>query len=477
MVGMGRTHCKVPFLDGLGKPTKKRLRKKKIRNIIITFTILLALFLVAVLYSNPSLIGLVVQEKTQQHVEQLNLEFTNSTIYEWNIENTGELVSLKISGELEGEGEARIYLEDYLIYDSAKQEKTSFLTGLTIEESPERETEPVPTSTEETLYSEEQAPEQEESPSQSPSQQEPVPSSETTEPSEETEEIVEEIPEKISEPVEESVTPKVIEPVEPAEETVENRTEPEEEIPEETVENITEEVIENITEVPEETVENRTEVPTVKEEKRKFNDVCEETCELSLEQDTYSLRIEINNATFYLDKIKYEITTKELTFNQTNQTETNVTLTNQTITEVNVTNITDYTPQIKLGEPVKWIKQVKLEQPGSLKVKLPKEAKNISVNKIRDLYSKEQEVKPSEQSEELAQNLSPSQNSQTPLAPENHNNKKTTQNTSDESSYSENQEEAPETLSPSQNQSPSQEDPLPSENKTQKEKTPANFKS
>jgi len=439
---MGRTHCKVSFLDGFGNPTKRKLRKKKIR-IATTLIILISLALVAVFYTNPSLIGLVVQEKTQQHVEQLNLQFSEPGIYEWQVENPGELTSLKISGELIGQGEVQVYLEDYLVYDSTNTQQTGLLTGLAIEESSEPAVEsapePVPeptsseTTTEEsTSYSEEEVPEQE----VSPSQQEPLISSEPnegsigegtiTEPAE-PEEIIEE---PVGEPVEENLT-EAPEPVE----------EPIEEIPE----NLTEQ---NVTEP--------TSPATEIKERRKFNDVCEETCSLpNLEQDTYAIRIEINNATLSLDKIKYEILTREISFiDETNQTQTNITEINETIIEeVNITDTTLFTPKIKVGEPVKWIKQVKLEEPGSIKVKLPKEAKNISVNKIRELYSDEQEESPS-------QEIPPASENQTNL----------TQILNE--SYSDDLEEVPQNLSPSQNDSVSlsqKEEPLPSENLSSEE--------
>ncbi len=51
------------------------------------------------------------------------------------------------------------------------------------------------------------------------------------------------------------------------------------------------------------------------------------------------------------------------------------------LTEINITiNTTQY--QVILGQPVKWEKHVKLEKQGIVKVKLPKQAKNITVEKI-----------------------------------------------------------------------------------------------
>ena len=63
---------------------------------------------------------------------------------------------------------------------------------------------------------------------------------------------------------------------------------------------------------------------------------------------------------------------------------TNETIINETITNETLENITILTIQepARIGEPVKWKKQVSLENPEDVKVNLPKEAENIAVKKL-----------------------------------------------------------------------------------------------
>jgi len=69
--------------------------------------------------------------------------------------------------------------------------------------------------------------------------------------------------------------------------------------------------------------------------------------------------------------------------------ETNITenITEEITEEINITanaTITTIQQQAVLGQPVKWKKQISPETPGNLTLKLPKEAENIQINKIKE---------------------------------------------------------------------------------------------
>jgi len=98
---------------------------------------------------------------------------------------------------------------------------------------------------------------------------------------------------------------------------------------------------------------------------------------------------------------------------------TNITIENiteQNITEANATIITTQY-QAKIGQPVKWKKTIILEEPKTIKVKLPKQAENITVNKITEAQ-KEKKKSDSEITQEAPQQ-SPSQDIEEPLPSEN----------------------------------------------------------
>jgi len=493
------TKCKKKIIK-----IKRGGKRKKVVKVFLSLFVVLAIIFSA-FYFRPVLVGFLVQEQVEQYVDQVDLEFFESQDYGLILENTGELKSLMVSGEIIGEGGVRIYLDDYLVLDSSgleKPKKKTLLTGLVVEESssdtgeassseessPSSEASPSDTSeSSDTSYSEtEGGSEEESSPSQEP------PSSETGE--EPTGEI-EPVEEPIEEPVEETTgsepTPKP--PVEEEPET--NITEP---IPE-PVDNET--VNETINETINETEVNVTEPvpepsPEPKEVRIKFNDICVETCELDLNKDFYTLRIEVVDANLSLDKIKYEILGRIVPKNVTDVNVTvpqnvspiliksipdlqidrngireikisdyfpnadeyyllqaeNISTTSYDHTVVirpdenfigtrqgkiiasnefgitesnlfnivvsgivpepadNVTieildNVTTFQYGAVIGQPVKWKKQIKLDKLEVVKVRLPKQAENIIVNKLE-----ESEILYSSTEETLSEESSPSQN-------------------------------------------------------------------
>ena len=84
---------------------------------------------------------MAVKEQSKEHKEKLNLEYSEPSTYELQIE--GKLTSLKLSGEIQQgqESQVKIYLDNYLVFDSSNLEKTGLLTGLAIDESTTEPTE------------------------------------------------------------------------------------------------------------------------------------------------------------------------------------------------------------------------------------------------------------------------------------------------------------------------------------------------
>ena len=173
---------------------------------------------------------------------------------------------------------------------------------------------------------------------------------------------------------------------------------------------------ENIT-PPDKNASAEPEIPEVSKKEiivKEFKDYCKETCTLDLDKDNYTLKIEISNARLKLQEIKYEIiTTEEIPENITVPENITANITSQII------NVSTRQYKAVIGKPVKWIKKIELENPGIVKIKLPKEAENITVSKLfgtESFSSVEEEARSSEQSEEPALQ-SPSQITNEPLLP------------------------------------------------------------
>jgi len=101
-----------------------------------------------------------------------------------------------------------------------------------------------------------------------------------------------------------------------------------------------------------------------------FKDVCVESCILpNLNFDNYTLVFEIDNATVNIDSIIYTL----------------IQIINVTNVTQNITIIADTLQQDKavINEPVRWVRDVRLgEKAINLKIEIPSDAKNVSVNKV-----------------------------------------------------------------------------------------------
>ena len=97
---------------------------------------ILALALVGIYYLEPAITGFVTVTKELNYSDDVNLEFSESAEYTWNLANPGNLKSVKVSGKMDDQGEARIYIENngtrHLIFDSTQLvEKESGMFGIT----------------------------------------------------------------------------------------------------------------------------------------------------------------------------------------------------------------------------------------------------------------------------------------------------------------------------------------------------------
>tara|TARA_Y100000310_G_scaffold12797_1_gene13181 strand:+ start:33 stop:1220 length:1188 start_codon:yes stop_codon:yes gene_type:complete len=112
------------------KAEKRSSLKTKIPVIIFSLIFLFLLLNVSFNFT-PTFIGFLIQEEKQTFTQTLDLQFTESTDHEWNLENIGQLTSLKLSGDIEGKGNVKIYLDDLLILQSS--EIKTGITGSVVE--------------------------------------------------------------------------------------------------------------------------------------------------------------------------------------------------------------------------------------------------------------------------------------------------------------------------------------------------------
>jgi hypothetical protein len=265
--------------------------------LLIGFVVIMTIVLF--LLTKPFITGYVTSKGT--FIDAVNLEFDKLQESAWTPENPGQLTSVRISGELIGEGSAKVYLktesEILLIYDSEKPKSlASAITGFALEP------------TEEEQASAEQALSE-----QSPADKE-LEKQEKEEDKEEKQEDKKQDEQPAEEPSAEIPTE---EPgVEPAPE------QPAEELPIETPteEPSAEPVEEQPAEKPEE------EIPA-EEKISKFDDICVETCLLNgLNQSEYTLVVEVDEGTkLNIQEIIYTLKKEEIL--------PAINITNETITE------------------------------------------------------------------------------------------------------------------------------------------------
>jgi hypothetical protein len=118
---------------------------------------------------------------------------------------------------------------------------------------------------------------------------------------------------------------------------------------------------------------------------REFEDLCEETCNLSgMNDSSYDIRVELENASLELDEIKYEVAAQG-TVEEAAVLESEEGLEEVNASEVEQANEAEIrTVQYKavIGKPVKWKKTVDPSKEGRLEIGLPDDAENVVVKKI-----------------------------------------------------------------------------------------------
>jgi len=401
----------VIFCDKEIRTQKRKLIQK---NVIIFFSIFFFISIASVIfYTNPLFIGFLIQEDSQSYSETLNLQFTESKDYEWVIQNIGQLTSLKLSGSIEGQGNVKVYLDDLLVLDNSNIQSNAGITGKVSEEIPSEEPVTEPDSSSENIN--EDASQEDSSPSQEAS------SSETSEQDPVSETIIDPTPDSSSENINEDASQEDSSPSQEASSSeIEEELQIEEETPEEEI-NESEVIEKNVTEIPEKESEDETTEKPKETSKttRIFTNLCEETCDLSslnLKKSSYVLRIEISNPNTILniDEIVYDLTTLEEipdeapTENETKVPEINITIPEENITETPLENLIEFNATVQttqfqaiLGQPVKWKKNIQLYGQGIVKIKIPKDAKNITVVKVKDNLLEEQFIQENSSSENI----------------------------------------------------------------------------
>jgi len=120
-------------LDSCEREIKKQENKAK----IVPLVTILAVFMIlgfGFLFLKPAITGLVIGIGEESYTQDINLVVNESTSYEWQPEHIGILRSVLVNGKILGEGSIKIYLDDKLVLDSSKLEKSgiSMITGLAV---------------------------------------------------------------------------------------------------------------------------------------------------------------------------------------------------------------------------------------------------------------------------------------------------------------------------------------------------------
>ena len=329
----------IDCLDKYDRDYRRELKREERKNAvkktsIVFFSLAILGFLVFLFFSNfkPSFAGFAVKGNELEFSQKINLEFSQSQNYELPIQNKGKLSSLKLSGNIEGIGTAKVYLNDLLIYSGE-------------------------INSEEALQTKEKS---------SPSQGELLPSEiitkNFTDVCEQTCDL-----EKLN-LIDSAYTLKI--------ELSENMKLNLEELKY----TIIPETPENISETPQPSPETNVTTPTIPEINitTETNVTTEENVTLPAIPET-NITTGINQTTE--NTTATNITAPEITGNITG---TNVTI----LTEENATIITEQY-QAVLNQKVKWKKRISPESTGNLTITLPKEAENIIVTEITPEQNKQ----------------------------------------------------------------------------------------
>src|SRR3989338_8045314 len=103
---------------------------------VLAVNVILALLIIGIYFLEPAITGFVTVTKQLNYTDTVNLEFSENGEYIWNLENPGNLKSIRIDGSKSEQGKAKVYIEKngarYLIFDSEQLvEKSSGIFGIT----------------------------------------------------------------------------------------------------------------------------------------------------------------------------------------------------------------------------------------------------------------------------------------------------------------------------------------------------------
>jgi len=130
----------------LNKKTRLYKRKSKnnahhlTKNRLILPLVLLVIILAVLFFLRPAFIGYFAVEEAEEHIKEVDKLFVENSTHTFIPEIGGEIRSLKLNGQLIGDGSARVYLEtdneSYLIFDSNALEEKGLadITGLVVGE-------------------------------------------------------------------------------------------------------------------------------------------------------------------------------------------------------------------------------------------------------------------------------------------------------------------------------------------------------
>ena len=101
----------------------KSYKLKKILNFITIFFIPM-LLISLIFFIKPNTVGHATEAITLNFTDKIGLTFNHSTEYPWNLQNNGELKSVKLNGKVKAGGLVKIYLEheniSYVIFDNSR---------------------------------------------------------------------------------------------------------------------------------------------------------------------------------------------------------------------------------------------------------------------------------------------------------------------------------------------------------------------
>jgi hypothetical protein len=231
-------------------------------------------FFYVLMFVKPEITGRVVVEEQYNYTQLINKSFNESSEYVWQLENPGNLRSVKLNGFISNAGSAKVYLRNdnnsYLTFDSSEPGIKSRITGLVVLNNSNEtinETDTNVTEINETLY--------------------------------ETEiNVTDNVTKKIN--ITANITEINITDVNITEPLALNISEPN------VTENITEKI--DVTEEISITINITKNITEKIIEFISFEDICIETCLLyNLNESSYALVIEVENAILNITKIDYSI--------------------------------------------------------------------------------------------------------------------------------------------------------------------------